>query len=198
MNNPEDNANPQVQRTRNLMLDAARTLLNENGPASVTHLRVAEASGVSRATVYRHWPGRAEILVDLLRRGSTLHLAPPSVDLPFVARVGGVLRTFATALNGENGEILAAMIGLAEWDHDVFAALQRMTAFGPGLLHDLLVAGVKDGSLTPDTDAVLLMDLLIGPLYLRRLLYHDKITDGYVDRLVKESLEPRLGATSTP
>ena len=84
----ESSTNPQVQRTHGLMLDAARDLLNENGPAAVTHLRVAEASGVARATVYRHWPDRADILVDLLRRGADLQLGPPP-DRPPNRRTGG-------------------------------------------------------------------------------------------------------------
>lgn len=192
MTTTEASTNPQVQRTRSLMLDAARELLREHGPAAVTHLRVAEASGVARATVYRHWPDRVDILLDLLRRGAVLHLAPPPADLPIAERVAGVLRTFAAALNGDNGQTLAAMIGLAEWDEDVFAALERMTAFGPKLLRDLLATGVEEGSLTPGTDADLLMNILIGPLYLRRLLYHDEITDGYIDLLVQNTLTPHL------
>jgi AcrR family transcriptional regulator len=174
------------------MLDAARELLNENGPAAVTHLRVAEASGVARATVYRHWPDRAGILVDLLRRGADLHLALPPTDLSIVERVAGLLRMFAAALNGDGGQILAAMIGLAGWDEDVFAALERMTAFGPKMLRDLLTTGVDEGSLAAGTDIDLLMDLLIGPLYLRRLLLHDEITDEYIDRLIADTLSRHL------
>ena len=73
----EVSTNPQVQRTHRVMLDAARELFHEQGPAAVTHLRVAETSGVARATVYRHWPDRVGILLDLLRRGVDLHLASP-------------------------------------------------------------------------------------------------------------------------
>lgn len=192
MTTPETSTNPQVQRTRGLMLDAARDLLNANGPAAVTHLRVAEASGVARATVYRHWPDRADILVDLLRRSAALHLALPPTDLPIVERVAGLLRLFASSLNGDGGQTLAAMIGLAAWDEDVFAALERMTAYGPKTLQELLTGGVAEGLIRGDTDVALLSDQLIGPLYLRRLLYHDTITPEYVDRCVATTLGPHL------
>ena len=190
----EVSTNPQVQRTHRVMLDAARELFHEQGPAAVTHLRVAETSGVARATVYRHWPDRVGILLDLLRRGVDLHLASPPADLPITQQVSGLLRRFASALNGESGKILAAMIGLAEWDEDAFAALERMTAFGPQLLQDLLAAGVSEGSLAAGTNIDLIKDRLIGPLYLRRLLYHDEITNTYVDRLVADTLAPHLTA----
>ncbi|HZJ49119.1 MAG TPA: TetR/AcrR family transcriptional regulator [Acidimicrobiia bacterium] len=176
------------------MLDAARELLSDYGPSAVTHLRVAEASGVSRATVYRHWPDRADILLDLLRRSADLHLTPSPPDAPVTERVAALLRSFAATLNGDGGQILTAMIGLAEWDGNVFSALERMTSRGPQSLRDLLVAGVEQGSIRRDADVDLLADRLIGPIYLRRLLYHDEITDGYVDRLVADTLTPHLDA----
>ena len=184
--------NPQVERTHRVMLDAARELLAEHGPAAVTHLRVSETSGVARATVYRHWPDRVDILLDLLRSGADLHFTPPPEDLPLAQRVTGLLEKLAAALNGNSGQILTAMIGLAEWDDDVFAALGRMRAFGPRLLRDLLAGGLADGSLTAATDIDVLMDALIGPLFLKRLLHHDEITDAYVGDLVDTVLGPHL------
>ncbi len=192
MSDPEPITNPQVQRTHRVMLDAAQGLLGDNGPEAVTHLRVAETSGVARATVYRHWPDRADILLDLLGRSADLHLAPPPPDMPTIEQVAALLRTFAATLNGDGGQILTAMIGLAEWDDDVFSALERMTTRGPQLLRNLLAAGVAEGSIQSDTDIDLLSDRLIGPIYLRRLLYHDQITDDYVDHLVATTLGPCL------
>lgn len=192
MSNPEPITNPQVQRTHGAMLDAAHDLLRDNGPEAVTHLRVAEVSGVARATVYRHWPDRADILLDLLSRSVDLHLTPPPPGLPITERVTALLQTFASTLNGDGGQILTAMIGLAEWDDDVFSALERMAARGPQSLRELLATGIDEGSVRSDSDVDLLSDRLIGALYLRRLLYHDEITDDYVDRLVSTTLEPHL------
>ncbi len=192
MPDPESTSNPQVQRTHRVMLDAARGLLSESGPTAVTHLRVAEVSGVARATVYRHWPDRADILVDLLRGGADLHLASPPEGIPLADRVAELLRNLAASLNGDGGQILTAMIGLAEWDEDVFAALGRMSAFGPRMLHDLLADGIDDALLPAETDLNLLMDVLIGPLFLQRLLHHREITDDYVDELVATTLRPNL------
>ena len=188
----DTSTNPQVQRTQGLMLDAAGLLLADGGPEAVTHLRVAEEAGVARATVYRHWPNRADILLALMRRGADLDLVPPATDLSTEARVAGVLRAFATALNGDRGRTLSAMIGLAEWDEDVFAALERLTAFGPRMLRSVLASGVDAGELASGTDVDLLADRLIGPLYLRRLLYHDDITGAYVDTLVSVTLATHL------
>jgi AcrR family transcriptional regulator len=174
------------------MLEAAGELLAEHGPEGVTHLEVARTAGVARATVYRHWPDRAAILLDLLRMNADLELVAPPPDAPIADRLEAILTTFASALNGEGGRTLAAMIGLAEWDADVFMALERMTEFGPTFLKTLILAGIDDGSLSPDADPDLLADMLIGPLYFRRLLYHDHLDGAYIEILVQRIIGPIL------
>ena len=188
----EHSMNPQVQRTQNLMLAAAQELLSEHGAEAVTHLKVAQQAGVARATVYRHWPDRAAILVDLLRSNADVVPVPGNPDLPLVDRVVATLSTFASALNGDGGRTLAAMIGLAEWDEDVFAALERMAEFGPMMLRTVISDGIADGSLVARTDPSLVSDMLIGPLYFRRLLYHDHIDDTYINNLVQRTIAPLL------
>ena len=184
--------NPQVERTRSLMLDAAGRLLAEGGPETVTHLRVADGAGVARATVYRHWPNRADILLDLLRRGRERDLIPPASDLHITERLRGGLRIAAAALSGQSGHALSAMVGLADWDEAVSDALEQVVDHGPGMLRSVLSLGVERGELDLGTDIELLADRLIGPLVLRRLLYHDDLTDAYVDQLVSVTLAPHL------
>ena len=53
----------QVEQTRSLLLDRARTLLVEGGPDALTLPKLAHAAGVSVPTVYRHFP----TIEDLLR-----------------------------------------------------------------------------------------------------------------------------------
>ncbi len=57
-------ADPRVLRTRKEVLEAATTLLFEEGLDAVSHRHVAQASGYSRVTIYSHWPTRADLLVD--------------------------------------------------------------------------------------------------------------------------------------
>ena len=70
MNTPLD---PRAARSREAMLAAARALLVHEGPAAVSHQRVARQARVGRATAYRHWPRPEQLLLD----------AMASVELPF-------------------------------------------------------------------------------------------------------------------
>ena len=64
---------PRFLRSQQAIVNAARQLLLSHGPTAVTHAQVAEAAGVGRATVYRHWP-RTDLL---------LAEAMATVPLPF-------------------------------------------------------------------------------------------------------------------
>lgn len=64
----EATVDPRVVRTRNDVLAAAIHVLLEQGWDAVTQPRVARAAGYSKATVYAHWPQRADLVRDALSR----------------------------------------------------------------------------------------------------------------------------------
>src|SRR5262249_16058225 len=80
-------SNPRVQRTRVRILTVARELLPEVGVTGLTYALLAERAGVTRQTLYRHWPSRAALLFDLTLQG-------PGVGYP---ESGPEVRTVATA-----------------------------------------------------------------------------------------------------
>ncbi len=57
--------NARSRRTRAALVDAARALLEEDGPAALTMAATAERAGVSRRSVYLHFATRADLLVAL-------------------------------------------------------------------------------------------------------------------------------------
>ena len=62
---PPDGARPQradAARNRQLLIDAARQLIDESGPALVMD-EVARRAGVANATLYRNFPARSDLLV---------------------------------------------------------------------------------------------------------------------------------------
>src|SRR5580698_11636140 len=77
-----DAANPRVRRTRDRILAAARELLAETGPAGLTYSLLAERAGVTRQTLYRHWPSRSGLLVDLILEGGSADGYPEPGDDP--------------------------------------------------------------------------------------------------------------------
>lgn len=179
--------NRQVQRTRRLLLEAAERLLQQGGPDSVTHLRVAEEAGVSRATVYRHWPERVDLLTDLLVAGNALPALPPQLEGPVRDRIRAALQMTAGPLNGEIDSMLTLM-GRAEWDEKSRAAKAFIVEAGPRRFVDQLEAAVAAGELEAGTDPKLLGEVLLGALFARRLIFDEPVTDEFIDALISRVL----------
>lgn len=57
---------PRIHRTRVLVINAARELLNE-GNSSLTFAQVAERADVARQTLYKHWGTIENLMADTIR-----------------------------------------------------------------------------------------------------------------------------------
>ena len=112
--------------------------------------------------------------------------------MPLHDRLAAGLQGLASALNGEVGQTVSAMVGLAEWDEEVFSALEKMTKLGPRMMRAVLEAAIDAGELREGTDFDILVDQLVGPILLRRLMYHQHVSSEYVDRLISSVIQPHL------
>ena len=68
------------QQTRDLVLDAALRLFNEHGYLGVRVEDIAQQAGVSRATFYKHFAEREQVLAELFERllGAGNEATPPA------------------------------------------------------------------------------------------------------------------------
>ena len=57
-------SSPRTERSKTAILDATLALLAEQGVGGLTVDAVAARAGVGKATVYRHWASRADLIVD--------------------------------------------------------------------------------------------------------------------------------------
>jgi AcrR family transcriptional regulator len=72
---------PRVERSRRRALWAGREILLNEGWDALTQRRVAEVAGIGRATVYRHWPDRISLLVDVCTTEANRVHTVPTGDL---------------------------------------------------------------------------------------------------------------------
>ena len=69
MNEQED---PRLAATREKALAAALVLLEEKGVLAVTHAAIKSRTGISRSTLYRHWPELEALRNDAFLRAATV------------------------------------------------------------------------------------------------------------------------------
>jgi AcrR family transcriptional regulator len=64
-----------VVATRQRLVDAARELLEEGGYAAASVQAIADRTGVAAGAMYRHFPSKAELFVDVFRDAARRDLA---------------------------------------------------------------------------------------------------------------------------
>src|ERR1700739_4292063 len=87
---------------RDKVLKTATDILDKHGYAQLTMERVAERSGVAKTTLYRHWPTKAALCMDLYLDVAGRELQTPDTgnltsDLRYIAETVVRLQTRTVA-----------------------------------------------------------------------------------------------------
>jgi AcrR family transcriptional regulator len=138
---------------RDATLDAAAALVAEHGLTSVTMSRIAEKTGIGRATLYKYFPDVEAILTAWHERQVTSHLDHlgdvADRTLPAGARLEAVLEAYALIQHQSHGHHSDKLVALLHRGEHVAHAQQRLHDF----LRDLLAEGAQTGDLRDDVTA---------------------------------------------
>ncbi len=166
------------------MLQAAYDLIAERGLEGATMDAIAAASGVSKATVYKHWSNKDALLLDVIRRLSEKYPEFNSGDAR--ADLTALLRHLAyKAKSQELAKIWPHVISYAMSNPAFGRALQDF-AFQPRreMVQRLLEQASVSGGLRDDVDPEFAMDLLIGPIVHRRMIDEKNMPPDFPEQVV--------------
>jgi len=179
---------PRFDRSRKAALEAARQLLLTEGWDAVTHLRVAQQSGLARPTIYRHWPDRVAILNDLLAMETTQARFMPTGDLRRDL-IRGVKAIRDELVDRDFARVLAALIDRGEWDPDIQRIRITQAYDTVASIREILRSAISDGELRRDLDPELAIAQLVGPVVYLRLVSSNDVPRRAVERLVDQFLD---------
>lgn len=176
---------PRPTRIRNEVLSAAGQILHRDGYAGLTMERVAAQSGVAKTTLYRRWPTKAALCMELYLDVAGRELRDPDTgdiarDLKEIAKTVVDLQTRTVAGPAFIGLIAEAQVSpqtrtafLAE-----FAERRRE------MTRKVLRRAIQRRQLRADTDVDLVIDVLGGAVTFRLLQGHAPLTRKFTDALV--------------
>jgi len=148
--------------------EAALRQLNDVGYAGVSMESVAKEAGVARATIYRRYHDKADLITAAVAGNDSTHLSPgPTAD------PRGDLIFYLTEFDGRYAEscleVVGTLIGARE-DPDALA-LHRQRVVEPRMdyLRSLLVTAVERGELRADADLDLALQMVTGSVFARRV-----------------------------
>jgi AcrR family transcriptional regulator len=166
------------------VLHATFRLIAERGIEGTSMDAIAAESGVSKATVYKHWANKDALLIDLIRQQSASYPAfdsgDPRADL--VALLTHLARKVKTE---QLAKIWPRVIGYAASNPKFGRALQEYV-FSPrkAMILRLLKDAAETQGLRADIDPELAADLLIGPVMHRRFVDEKNIPADLPERVV--------------
>jgi AcrR family transcriptional regulator len=185
-----DEVDPRIERSRGCVLAATAELLREIGYGSLTIEAVAARSGVAKSTIYRHWPGKPQLVADAfshVHTGDDVDVPPPG---PLRDRVVAVLRELAVDMGTANRMacLVPALIDAAERSDEIAELTHRIVDERSQPLVDILDQAVTAGDLPPGTNARVLADALVGPIMLSRLFHRAPVDGEDIPALVDQIL----------
>jgi AcrR family transcriptional regulator len=172
-------------RVRSAVLRATGELLTEVGYDAMSVEEVASRAGVHKTTVYRRWPTKAALTAD----AASLHSAD-AVPVPDTGNLVDDLtllaREIVVNIGSDGGARRARSITAAAATSDELAtAMHGFWAHRLALTTTIVERAVERGELPPSTDATLIIESVIGPLYVRLLLTGEPITEELADQIVE-------------
>ncbi len=178
---------PRVARSKAAILDATMELIGERGVADVTIEAIAERSGCAKTTIYRHWPSRTPLLVEVLETITAFEHDPFTGDA-----VGDCVKALRAMRDrySEPGYRRATIALLAEVDRDEDFKLlfDRFRLTRRAIMREVLLAGVADGSLAGAMDIEETLDLLMAPVFYRSLTKRSLYTDEALEQITRRIL----------
>lgn len=142
------------EQVRASVVEAALQLFLERGHLEVRVEDIVDAVGISRATFYKYFNERDEILAELFAQ--LLREAPPTVDPtgPVLDRIRHLL--LATAARMVAQEDLARFVYSVPLRHDAVLPGAAGQPQVMGVVHELVLDGVASGELRDDVPAAVL------------------------------------------
>ncbi len=181
---------PRDRRSRAAILAATMQLLSEHGYRGVTMEGVAARAAVGKATVYRWWSGKEELVTEALHERFPLEPVPETGDTREDLRAA-IRTAIATMTELPTMTVLPALA--ADLMHDPAGAARFRDLLRPrrASVLRILRRAAERGELPEDTDVELLFDMYAGTIFYRVLVSGEPVTDRLVDQFTGLLLDGR-------
>jgi AcrR family transcriptional regulator len=178
--------------------DAALALLLEVGYDRLTMDAVAAKAHASKATIYRRWSGKRELVLDAVR--ARHEECPPPPDTGTLrGDLIGAFRLLTDRIGADDMTLMAGVLREMQACPDL-AACMRSQVFEEklALTTVILERAVARGEVGPDADPALLHEVASAQMIFRLLVVGAPADDDYLAHVVDDVLVPLMTRTGRP
>jgi len=176
--------------------DAALALLLEVGYDRMSMDAVAARAKASKATIYRRWPGKQELVLDAVKaRGVGLTVAEDTGSLR-----GDLVATYRSAVHGsaaDDADLIAGVLRAMRTAPELADCVRSQVIESKCDVSRIIVArAVARGELPAETDPLILHEVASALWFHRVLVVGGPVDDAFIAHVVDDVLMPLLDRSS--
>jgi AcrR family transcriptional regulator len=179
---------PRSAEADRAILQAFLTQLIQEGFAALRLEHVAARARVAKATIYRRWPSKEALALDLLMQLAAPHISIEDVGdtrAELLAAVTNALRAVTDTPFGPVIRALLSQIAINPALGDPFRA--SVVQGRRDEVARVIARGISRGDLRTDADVDVATELLVGPVYFR-LMFGGELSQDFAERVVESVL----------
>ncbi len=151
------------------ILGAVYDLLHKKSVRDLTIEEVARRAGVGKPTIYKWWPSKAALVMDML-------------DARIIE---SLVRQLVRRFNRFPGKVAAEILAEGQSEPSVLQEYRdRYLSKRRACATEVIERAQASGELRKDIDPQVLIDMIFGPIYFRRLVRHQKLDERFGNELV--------------
>ena len=176
--------------------DATLALLLEVGYDRMSMDAVAARAHASKATIYRRWPGKQELVLDAVRaRGVGLTVAEDTGSLR-----GDLVATYRSAVHGsaaDDADLIAGVLRAMRTAPELADCVRSQVIESKCDVSRVIVArAIARGELPAETDPLILHEVASALWFHRVLVVGGPVDDAFIAHVVDDVLMPLLDRSS--
>jgi len=177
------------------ILQATLAVLAETGYERMTTDMVAARAGASKATMYRRWPSKPELVADAVASLSDQLMA----DVPDTGTLKGDLAALVNVLQSRSTarkfQIMAGLLSVLPGHPDLARVVQRRIVQPPAtVLRLLLERAEKRREIAANRDLDTLALVVPAMITYRLIILGEKIDHQFLTAIINEVLTPALNS----
>jgi AcrR family transcriptional regulator len=176
--------------------DATLALLLEVGYDRMSMDAVAARAHASKATIYRRWPGKQELVLDAVKaRGVGLTVAEDTGSLR-----GDLVATYRSAVHGsaaDDADLIAGVLRAMRTAPELADCVRSQVIESKCDVSRIIVSrAVARGELPAETDPLILHEVASALWFHRVLVVGGPVDDAFIAHVVDDVLMPLLDRSS--
>jgi len=169
------------------ILAAVYDLLHQKSVRDLTIEEVARRAGVGKPTIYKWWPSKAALVMDMLDARIVEDLPAPGRNSEKAIR--GLVTEVVRRFNGFPGKVAMEILAEGQSEPSVLQEYRdRYLSKRRACVTEVIERAQASGEFRKDIDPQVLIDMIFGPIYYRRLVRHLKLDQRFADEVVRHAL----------